>query len=183
VPIFNLSDISNHSKEGNWSKWEESICKTLCLEKSKGVQFKRRFCRDENNKTANCKGLSYDVMLCDDSTDCKGRWTINEFIAIRCGRFRDYLPQLEGNGIQEIHKDDMPWRACTIFCQKEQEDVEQEDVEQEDVEQEDIVVYYDPSAELINLGVNPYLPDGTWCHSFNGVNYFCRKHYCMPENY
>jgi len=186
VPTFEPTNISDHSKEGNWSEWEESTCKTGCLEKSKGVKLKHRFCRDESNRTANCEGSSYDLMLCDDSTNCKGRLTINEFIAFKCAEFHGYLhgyPQLHGNGIQEIHKDDMPWRACTIFCEKEQENAKREDDKRKDNEQENVVVYYDPSLELISLGVNPYLPDGTWCHLSRGVNYFCRNHHCTPGNY
>lgn len=41
--------------------------------------------------------------------------------------------------------------------------------------------YYTPRLDLNDLGVDPYFPDGTWCHSDGKQNYYCQNHHCLPE--
>jgi len=41
--------------------------------------------------------------------------------------------------------------------------------------------YYTPRLDLNDLGVDPYFPDGTWCHNDGTSNYFCLQHHCLPE--
>jgi len=69
-------------------------------------------------------------------------------------------------GLQAAHEADEPWMACAIFCRR-----------------KDIAAYYAPRAELNDLGLDPYFPDGTWCHAEEGQDYFCRRHHCLPENF
>lgn len=55
--------------------------------------------------------------------------------------------------------------GCAIFCRR-----------------KDSNSYYTPRVELNDLGVSPYFPDGTWCHTDKkGENYFCLQHHCLPE--
>lgn len=56
--------------------------------------------------------------------------------------------------------------ACAIFCRR-----------------KDIAAYYAPRVELNDLGLDPYFPDGTWCHTEEGQDYFCRQHHCLPESF
>jgi len=116
-----------------------------------------------------CKGLYYDVILCKDEKLCKKkRRTIDEFTTLKCGLFSERLPKLDGTakGLQAAHEADMPWMACAIFCRR-----------------KDITAYYAPRVELNDLGLDPYFPDGTWCHAEEGQDYFCRQHHCLPENF
>nr|XP_012234458.1 PREDICTED: uncharacterized protein LOC105679162 [Linepithema humile] len=167
--------ISDHSEEGTWSEWEEESCRSLCLEKSKGVIAKRRICRAENNRTANCNGLSYDVKMCDDSTFCNEmnspRLPLDKLIDMNCKEYKKQLPHLnlKAKGMQEFHNFDKPWLACTIFCLQKQE-------------KDSVFIYYAPRVEVANTGLDPYLPDGTWCHTENGRHYFCQKRLCLPES-
>lgn len=43
--------------------------------------------------------------------------------------------------------------------------------------------YYTPRFDLNDLGVDPYFPDGTWCHADDSQNYYCLQHHCLPENF
>lgn len=43
--------------------------------------------------------------------------------------------------------------------------------------------YYTPRFDLNDLGVDPYFPDGTWCHADESQNYYCLQHHCLPENF
>jgi len=54
--------------------------------------------------------------------------------------------------------------GCAIFCRR-----------------KDTGSYYTPRIELNDLGVNPYFPDGTWCHNDGISNYYCLQHHCLPE--
>lgn len=33
------------------------------------------------------------------------------------------------------------------------------------------------------MGVDPYFPDGTWCHADESQNFYCLQHHCLPENF
>lgn len=56
------------------------------------------------------------------------------------------------------------WVACAIFCRR-----------------KDNGQYYTPRLDLNDLGVDPYFPDGTWCHSDGKHSYYCQNHHCLPE--
>lgn len=159
------------SERGSWSEWREDSCSSGCLQRSKGARVRRRFCENRDRKTAtSCKGSYYDVLLCDDEKLCrKKRRTIVEFATLRCAFFSERLPELDGaaKGLQADHETDRLWMACAIFCRR-----------------KDIAAYYAPRVELNDLGLDPYLPDGTWCHADEeGRDYFCRQHHCLPENF
>lgn len=157
-------------KKGSWGEWKEGTCASGCLRKSKGARVRRRFCEDRSRGVAvACKGLHYDVLLCKDEGLCKKkRRTADEFATIKCGVFSDRLTELDGaaKGLQADHEPNEPWMACAIFCRR-----------------RDIAAYYAPRMELNDLGLDPYFPDGTWCHAEEGRDYFCRQHHCLPEDF
>ncbi|XP_012522620.3 A disintegrin and metalloproteinase with thrombospondin motifs 3-like, partial [Monomorium pharaonis] len=169
VPISESLELFEKQK-GSWSEWKEGSCSSGCLQKSKGARIRRRFCENQNRGTAkDCKGLYHDVLLCKDEKLCKKkRRTIDEFATLKCGLFGKRLSKLDGTakGLQVPHEANRPWIACTIFCRR-----------------KDIAAYYTPRIELNDLGLNPYFPDGTWCHTEEDQEYFCRQHHCLPENF
>ncbi|XP_029680560.1 A disintegrin and metalloproteinase with thrombospondin motifs adt-2 isoform X2 [Formica exsecta] len=159
------------SERGSWSEWREDSCNSGCLQRSRGARIRRRFCENRNRRieATSCKGPYYDVLLCNDEKLCrKKRRTIGEFATFKCALFSERLPELDGaaKGLQAEHEADRPWMACAIFCRR-----------------KDIAAYYAPRVELNDLGLDPYLPDGTWCHAEEGRDYFCRQHHCLPENF
>lgn len=159
-------------REGSWSDWKIGPCSSGCLQRSKGARQRHRFCNNPTpiNTDNGCEGLHFDVQLCKDDRLCKKkkRITNNDFAAIRCTEFSEVLSELDekGRGLQAIHEPDRPWVACAIFCRR-----------------KDIMSYYTPRVELNDLGLDPYFPDGTWCHQEGGQNYFCRQHHCLPEDF
>ncbi|KAL0132957.1 hypothetical protein PUN28_000590 [Cardiocondyla obscurior] len=169
VPVPETPEISD-SQKGSWSEWKEGSCSSGCLQKSKGARTRRRFCENKNRGTArDCKGLYYDVLLCKDEKLCKKkRRTIDEFATLKCRLFGERLSELDSTakGLQTAHEADKPWIACAIFCRR-----------------KDIAAYYAPRVELNDIGLDPYFPDGTWCHAEDGQDYFCRQHHCLPENF
>ncbi|KAI4481421.1 hypothetical protein M0804_009541 [Polistes exclamans] len=157
--------------EGGWTDWKVGPCSSGCLQRSTGARQRHRICNNPLpiNTEAGCEGLHYDVQLCKDDRLCKKKHkTTTEFATIRCMEFSEILPELDGKGrgLQAIHESDRPWMACSIFCRR-----------------KDIMSYYTPRIELNDLGLDPYFPDGTWCHEEGGQNYFCRQHHCLPENF
>lgn len=164
-------DQPSDSKRGSWSEWKEGSCSSGCLQRSRGARIRQRFCEDQGHRreATSCKGSYYDVLLCNDEKLCrKKRRTIDEFATLKCALFSEKLPELDGaaRGLQADHEADRPWMACAIFCRR-----------------RDIAAYYAPRVELNDLGLDPYLPDGTWCHVEEGRDYFCRRHHCLPENF
>ncbi|XP_076637483.1 ADAMTS metallopeptidase stall [Colletes latitarsis] len=158
-------------RPGGWSDWKLGPCSSACLLKSTGAQVRRRFCNSPipKNTDTGCRGLHYDVVLCKDDRLCKKkRRSIDEFATLRCTEFSERLPELDGNGggLQAPHEPERLWMACAIFCRR-----------------KDIASYYTPRVELNDLGLDPYFPDGTWCHTEEGQNYFCQQHHCLPENF
>nr|XP_003707422.2 PREDICTED: A disintegrin and metalloproteinase with thrombospondin motifs 2 [Megachile rotundata] len=156
---------------GGWSEWKTGPCKSACLLKSTGAQTRQRFCNNPipRNTESGCQGLHYDTVLCDDNRLCKKkRKSANEFASLKCTEFSERLPDLDGKGggLQAPHEPERPWMACAIFCRR-----------------KDIASYYTPRVELNDLGLDPYFPDGTWCHTEQGQNYFCRQHHCLPESF
>lgn len=51
------------------------------------------------------------------------------------------------------------------------------------IRRKDSAAYYTPRLDLNDLGINPYFPDGTWCHNDDTQNYYCLQHHCLPENF
>ncbi|XP_076234848.1 ADAMTS metallopeptidase stall [Calliopsis andreniformis] len=156
---------------GDWSDWKLGPCTSGCLMKSTGAQVRRRYCKAPSPRSSEseCQGLYYDVVLCRDDKLCKKkRRSISEFAKLRCAEFSERLPGLDGQGggFQAPHEPERPWMACAIFCRR-----------------KDIAFYYTPRVELNDLGLDPYFPDGTWCHAEEGRNYFCRQHHCLPESF
>ncbi|XP_012224494.2 A disintegrin and metalloproteinase with thrombospondin motifs 2-like isoform X2 [Linepithema humile] len=169
IPVIEPPYIFKYCEDDNWSEWKEDSCKnSYCLEGSKGVRNKRRFCKHQNDITANCIGPYYDVVLCDDSSLCsQKRKTIAEFTTMKCTEFSRIMSELELKpGWQAPHKMDKPWIACTIHCVRKK-----------------FSTFYAPRWEMLNFGNNPYFPDGTLCHKTRDQNYYCRFHHCLPENY
>ncbi|XP_014474312.1 PREDICTED: A disintegrin and metalloproteinase with thrombospondin motifs 14 [Dinoponera quadriceps] len=153
-------------KDGSWSEWEEGPCTSGCLQRSKGTRVRQRVCE---YRTGSCKGPHRDVLLCKDEKLCKKkRHTAGEFATLKCGIFSDSLAELDGTakGLQASHEPDKPWMACAVFCRR-----------------RDIAAYYAPRAELNDFGLDPYFPDGTWCHAEEGRDYYCRQHHCLPEDF
>nr|XP_012222648.1 PREDICTED: A disintegrin and metalloproteinase with thrombospondin motifs 12-like isoform X1 [Linepithema humile] len=175
VPVIEPPYNFKFCKKDNWGEWEEDSCKSSCLKKSKGILVKRRFCKHRTVRSSKCEGPYYDVVLCNNSSLCiKKEWTIDEFTTKKCDKFRKLakLTNLTVNfketvpGEQYHHDAEKPWIACTVYCRK-----------------AGTFDYYAPRLEMLSIGVDPYFPDGTWCHKKNGQNYYCRQHYCLPEIY
>ncbi|KAK0085812.1 hypothetical protein PV325_004374 [Microctonus aethiopoides] len=166
--------INNNNSNSGWSKWREESCKSGCIKKSKGAQARRRSCSNNNYlqinelKGGNCQGFMYDVKLCEDEKLCKKRITVEEFGTMKCREFSEHLPELDKNGmgLQAPHEIERPWMACAIFCRR-----------------TDIASYYTPRIELNDLGLDPYYPDGTWCHNEHNEDYFCLQHHCLPNSF
>ncbi|XP_012214601.1 A disintegrin and metalloproteinase with thrombospondin motifs adt-2-like isoform X2 [Linepithema humile] len=175
VPIIEPPYIFKYCEVDNWSEWKEDSCKSSCLRKSKGVLVKRRSCEHRAHRTANCIEPYYDMVICDDFLLCTDeRWTIDEITTTKCRKFNKFAKDanLTGKlsvnlpGRQYPHDAKEPWKACTIYCRKKKSSD-----------------YYAPRQEMLNIGVDPYFPDGTLCHKKDGQDYYCRQHHCLPENY
>ncbi|OXU25672.1 hypothetical protein TSAR_006047 [Trichomalopsis sarcophagae] len=152
-----------------WSDWREGVCESGCIRGSLGYQERRRICLGESS----CPGSNVDVILCKDAHICdrgsRKRLDVLEFAGQRCLEFAEKLDEIDGvaGGLQAGHEELRPWMACAVFCKR-----------------SDIASYYTPRLELNDLGMDPYFPDGTWCHKDEeGVDYFCRRHHCLPENF
>ena len=93
---------------------------------------------------------------------------MTQFATNKCSLFSEKLPELDrrGSGLQAPHEVERPWTACAVFCRR-----------------KDTASYYTPRIELNDLGLDPYFPDGTWCHREKGQDYFCQQHHCLPENF
>jgi len=94
----------------------------------------------------------------------KKRKTIVEFATLKCNIFSErILGIIQRKDCKRLVSIGKPWMACTIFCQR-----------------KDISIYY-TCIELNDLGLDPYFPDGTWCHVEESQNYFCCQYYCLSE--
>lgn len=161
--------MPEETSAGGWSDWRTENCKSGCIQKSQGYIKRRRSCDNPSPKNSDCIGNSFDVQLCKDEKLCKRkRKSVTDFATIKCGLFSKKLPELDGkgSGLQAPHEFGRPWMGCAIFCRR-----------------KDIASYYTPRIELNDLGLDPYFPDGTWCHYEEGQHYFCRQHHCLPENF
>ncbi|XP_012221054.1 A disintegrin and metalloproteinase with thrombospondin motifs adt-2-like isoform X2 [Linepithema humile] len=178
VPVIEPPYIFKDCGKDQWSKWKEGICHSSCLEKSKGVRVRRRSCKHRSRRTANCKGPYYDVVLCDDSLLCtEKRKRIDSFTTTKCtqfsfeAKFYNLTFELERErGLQLLYNAEEPWIACTIYCRLKNTSTTKK-------------MHYAPRLEMLGFDVDPYFPDGTWCHNKDGQDYYCRQHYCLPEKY
>jgi len=176
VPVIEPLYVFPSCEKNKWSKWKKDSCKSRCLINSKGVVVKRRSCKGRKKQTANCNGPYYEVVLCDDSSLCtEERKTIKSFISKKCKKINEMvkrmgldLPKAEP-GWQAPHDVNNPWEACSIYCRGKNNF--------------NRTFYYAPRREALGFGIDPFFPDGTWCHKQNGQHYYCRQHYCLPENY
>ncbi|RVE49347.1 hypothetical protein evm_005962 [Chilo suppressalis] len=149
-----------------WGPWRESSCQSGCTMRARGFRERRRTCAG----AATCTGASYDVMLCDDSKVCgkKSRVSANELAARKCGEYARLLPELDarGGGLQVPHDPTRMWMGCAVFCRRAAGGG-----------------FYAPRVELNGAGLDPYFPDGTWCHHDGEQHYYCMQHHCLPENF
>lgn len=154
-----------------WSPWKKTAsCSSGCIRGSMGFYTLERNCL---NDSLSCSGFNSDVRLCKDTKICEkeGRKRIAafEFASERCLNFSSKVDAIDGTagGSQKDHEPDRVWVGCTVFCRN-----------------KDSESFYTPRIQLNKLGIDPYFPDGTWCHKdTEGQNYFCRKHHCLPADF
>ncbi|XP_038208289.1 A disintegrin and metalloproteinase with thrombospondin motifs adt-2-like isoform X1 [Zerene cesonia] len=149
-----------------WSAWSSGECRSGCTQRGRGALERRRSCPP----AATCDGASYDVALCDDTKVCgkKTRVSANDLAARKCTEYARMLPELDprGGGLQAPHDPTRMWMGCAIFCRRAAGGG-----------------FYAPRVELNDAGLDPYFPDGTWCHHDGSTNYYCLQHHCLPENF
>ncbi|XP_072937125.1 A disintegrin and metalloproteinase with thrombospondin motifs adt-2-like [Epargyreus clarus] len=149
-----------------WGAWSAGACRSGCTLKSRGARERRRSCPPD----AICEGSSYDVVLCEDTKVCgkKTRVSSNEFASRKCTEFAARLPELDprGGGLQAPHDPTRMWMGCAVFCRRAAGGG-----------------FYAPRVELNGAGLDPYFPDGTWCHHDGTTHYYCLQHHCLPENF
>lgn len=156
------------SETSGWSAWRESDCQSGCIRGSLGFSERRRSCLGLDSQ---CQGASLQVSLCKDAQLCRERKRLSatEHASLRCLEFSARGVQaIDGSagGLQAEHEPERPWMGCALFCKH-----------------KDIASFYWPRDELLRLGLEPYFPDGTWCHRHDGREYFCRMHHCLPEDF
>lgn len=146
-----------------WGAWKETQCISECLKFGKGSQKRRRFCSDPNNT---CEGSSSSFVLCDDSKVCAMRQSVVDHATQKCKEFSRKLSNVDSDavGLQASYDSLRLWMPCAVFCRR-----------------KNTTSYYTPRAELNDLGLDPYFPDGTLCHSEGKENYYCIQHHCLPE--
>ncbi|XP_048510631.1 A disintegrin and metalloproteinase with thrombospondin motifs adt-2-like isoform X2 [Athalia rosae] len=173
LPLLQISTVGESTAiiKGGWGGWTEEACHSGCIKGSQGAQVRRRSCNNPlpRNTATGCEGMGYDVSLCRDDGLCtKKRTTASEYGTLKCSEFSKRIPELDsqGSGLQAPHEPGRPWMACAIFCRR-----------------KDGSAYYTPRIELNDLGLDPYFPDGTWCHADRDENYYCRQHHCLPDSF
>ncbi|XP_049880503.1 A disintegrin and metalloproteinase with thrombospondin motifs adt-2-like [Pectinophora gossypiella] len=154
------------SGNGGWSGWSSGTCRSGCTSRARGFRERRRSCP----AAAVCEGASYDVVLCDDTKVCgkKRRVSASELASRKCAEYAAMLPELDprGGGLQAPHDSTRMWMGCAIFCRRASGGG-----------------FYAPRVELNDAGLDPYFPDGTWCHHDGSQDYYCLQHHCLPENF
>ncbi|XP_050539393.1 A disintegrin and metalloproteinase with thrombospondin motifs adt-2-like [Daktulosphaira vitifoliae] len=157
--------------KGGWSQWKSHECTSGCIIKSKGFRLRTRICNNPKpvNTDEGCEGPKREAVICKDDKVCKKskKILVTEYATARCKEFGILLPILdeEYSGLQAPHEETRPWMGCSIFCRR-----------------KDTGSYYTPALDVSNLPVDPYFPDGTWCHSVNNENFYCLNHICTAEN-
>ncbi|XP_028176382.1 A disintegrin and metalloproteinase with thrombospondin motifs adt-2-like [Ostrinia furnacalis] len=152
--------------EGGWGAWREAACRSGCTARARGFRERRRVC----SLAEGCSGTGYDVVLCDDSKVCgkKTRVTAGELASRKCAEFAARVPALDARagGLQAPHDPTRMWMGCAVFCRRAAGGG-----------------FYAPRVELNDAGLDPYFPDGTWCHHDGTQDYYCLQHHCLPENF
>ncbi|XP_050422560.1 A disintegrin and metalloproteinase with thrombospondin motifs adt-2-like [Adelges cooleyi] len=156
---------------GGWGPWKVHECTSGCIHKSKGFRLRTRKCDDPApiNTDEGCEGPKQETVICKDDKVCKKsqKMLVTEYATGKCKEFGDVLPMLDEqySGLQAPHEEARPWMGCSIFCRR-----------------KDTGSYYTPKLDVADLPLDPYLPDGTWCHFANNINYYCLNHVCTAEN-
>ncbi|XP_075215105.1 A disintegrin and metalloproteinase with thrombospondin motifs adt-1-like [Lycorma delicatula] len=168
------SKLKQIAIKGDWSKWTEEKCTSGCILKSKGYQLKSRTCDNPEpiNTDEGCEGLAFEIKLCSDESICKNvkRESAVDYATKKCSKFSKFLKQIDGagSGLQAPHEPGRIWVACTIFCKIK--------------EKSGPSSYYAPRVEFNDFNIDPYFPDGTWCHNDEKQNYYCQQHKCLPQD-
>ncbi|XP_026320254.1 A disintegrin and metalloproteinase with thrombospondin motifs adt-2-like isoform X2 [Hyposmocoma kahamanoa] len=162
----NSGGNSNGAGNAGWNVWSSGSCRSGCTNRARGFRERRRSCPT----TAVCQGAAYDVVLCDDTKVCgkKTRVSASEFASRKCSAYASMVPELDsrGGGLQAPHDPTRMWMGCAIFCRRTSGGG-----------------FYAPRVELNDAGLDPYFPDGTWCHHDGTQDYYCLQHHCLPENF
>ncbi|XP_043278023.1 A disintegrin and metalloproteinase with thrombospondin motifs adt-1-like [Venturia canescens] len=157
------------------SEWKKGPCKSGCIVGSKGVRNEGPPSCRHGRRTTNCTEESsannHPVELCEDDRICAAgkRIPAADFAGKRCEFYALSLPEIDpnGGGLQAPHETLRPWLACAVFCRR-----------------TDIASFYTPRIPLYDLGLDPYFPDGTWCHRDQRErDYFCLRHHCLPQDF
>ncbi|XP_025421682.1 A disintegrin and metalloproteinase with thrombospondin motifs adt-2-like isoform X2 [Sipha flava] len=157
--------------KGGWSQWKVHECTSGCIHKSKGFRLRTRTCNNPKpiNTNEGCEGPKHDSVLCKDDKTCQKskKIMVTEYATAKCRELGSILPVLDNeySGLQAPHEEARPWMGCSVFCRR-----------------KDTGSFYAPRLDVSNLPVDPYFPDGTWCHSADNGNYYCLNHVCTPEN-
>ncbi|KAJ0182622.1 hypothetical protein K1T71_001991 [Dendrolimus kikuchii] len=142
-----------------WSPWSVGSCSSGCSLRSRGFRERRRTCQAPSG----CQGAAYDV-VCGK----KSRVGASDLASRKCSEYAANLNTLDprGGGLQAPHDPTRMWMGCAIFCRRASGGG-----------------FFAPRVELNDAGLDPYFPDGTWCHNDGTQNYYCLQHHCLPENF
>lgn len=146
-----------------WSPWDIMRCKSECLKFSRGFQAQRRICLLPRGA---CQGSSQTINLCDDRRICPTRKSVMTYGTEMCKKFSSRVSSVDpdGVGLQASYDNLRLWMPCAIYCKRTNSSS-----------------YFTPREELNDLGINPYFPDGTFCHREAKENFYCVQHHCLPE--
>ena len=96
------------------------------------------------------------------------RQSVNDYASSQCQGWSSLLNGLVlGEGRQVKHQPVKGnWLACAVFCKTASGGQ-----------------WYAPKKELEAINIDPYFPDGVWCHTDHQTqtNYYCQNHLCLPE--
>merc|ERR1711997_1235680 len=125
----------------------------------------------QSSCTMHSKGVKApQISLCDDTDVCPiNRKSVEVYASSQCEAWSKILGEgvLTGEGRQVVHQPVKgSWLSCAVFCKTSSG------------------AWHSPRKELENLNVDPYFPDGVWCHvdRESNTNYYCQNHLCMPGN-
>ena len=131
------------------------------------VQVNKIFYKVIRSTVENLLGSTTEVTLCD-SPSCSGYTTSKDYAKSMCQKFikadSRLSSKIQAHGYQPTHVTDRVDIACTVHCKKPSGG------------------WYAPILELSDRqDVDVYFPDGTFCHSEGGTDYYCRKHQCLSS--
>eukprot|EP00096_Caligus_rogercresseyi_P015326 TRINITY_DN7776_c0_g1_i1.p1 TRINITY_DN7776_c0_g1~~TRINITY_DN7776_c0_g1_i1.p1 ORF type:complete len:386 (-),score=72.14 TRINITY_DN7776_c0_g1_i1:206-1363(-) len=151
-----------------WTEWTEGPCKSGCIVRSTGVKEKNRECKVPKPLpiTTRCPGIDKKVGLCGDYPKCPKTYTVSEWASDRCQKFKDKSTRLRNMLLSQGHRArynrKKPEVACLVFCKRAKSGQ-----------------YYSPVIELNNFkDIDPYFPEGSWCHNDGSTDYYCIKNKC-----